>query len=259
MFVWGALFMFTPVHDVKNVEQNSNCTSVRYLRHTYMRDTLYVASVVGAEMCEFWYITIYLEYTCNILVIYLLYILYDLFFAMFSLSCLDKTSPVKWPKETALWGTWSWLWMMPRVPAVKWRRVKCQSTQSAQNMGVKIHRLPPKNYGLVTRGAPRGMVFIQNWIWWLKPTADHKGLASIERWKFWVVGFPYTPSFMGIKSHLLLKHCSAFLHFSSRFGWTGRWKRPEYLKTGLWKEQNMITLDDIGQSGYLEGSKILEP
>lgn len=46
---------------------------------------------------------------------------------MCSLSCFDKTSPTKWPKKPALWGTWSWLWMMPRVPAVTWRRVKCQS------------------------------------------------------------------------------------------------------------------------------------
>ena len=126
---------------------------------------------------------------------------------MFSLSCFDKTSPTKWPKETPLWGTWSWLWMMPRVPAVKWRRVKCQSTQSdAQNMEVKIHSLPPKKYSLVTRGTPRGMVFIH-----MNLMASQLALnkASLERWKVLVVGFPYTPSFVGVKSRLRLSNIVA--------------------------------------------------
>ena len=118
-------------------------------------------------------------------------------------------------------------------------------------MGVKIHSLPPKKYGLVTRGAPRSMVFIHMNLM-AKAHSGSYGVgrlalnkASIEQWKFLVVGFPYTPSFVEVKSRLLLSNIVALSCISPVIlaEEQGKKERPECLKTGLWKEQNM---DHIG-------------
>lgn len=60
-----------------------------------------------------------------------------------------------------------------------------------------------------------------------------------------MVGFPYTPSFVEVKSRLLLSNIVAFSCISPVIlaEEQGKKERPECLKTGLWKEQNMITLD----------------